>query len=256
MRDIMNTKSALLTFGIVAIMFSGIGLVVAQGGSGGVGVTAALLPSGTSVVCAPATIDAVGSVYTTVSTCTATGSPDATSVTFATSDGTGSFSAPSCSLSGGVCSVTYSDTATAGATPTITASFAGDSVTYGANQETTDVTVNPLTCGISLSSDSIDLSSGNQPIVTMTNIGNINGELYLLGTVGSEQCRENMGTSSVAWTTYGVSEAAVVTPMASTPADIGAVTPTTPIPIQFGLTFPAQTQADAYSSSIAITTSC
>ncbi len=241
-----------------AIMLGAVGMAVAQGGSGSVGVTATLLPAGTSVVCSPATIDAVGSVYTTATTCTAMGSPDGTTVSFATSDATGQFSATTCSLLDGSCVVTYSDIATAGANPTITASFPGDGITYGANQETTAVTVNPLTCGIDVSPSSVDLSAGAQPTMTVTNTGNINGELYASGSDWTGASQGDMGSGSVSWTVYGVNSAPVITPLAVAPADLGALAPgsDSAASMQVGVNFPTGIAADSYSTTLSLTTSC
>ncbi len=94
-----------------------------------------------SVSCSPASFTTSEST-----TCTATlneSGTDGESMFFSSSDSsTGSFTSASCALSSGSCSVAYSDTATG--TPTITATYLGDS-TYSESSANTMLTITATT---------------------------------------------------------------------------------------------------------------
>ena len=125
----------------------------------------------------------------TLCTITVTGDSPTGTVSFITSDSTGSFTAPSCTLSSGSCIVGYKDTAAG--SPTITATYFGDSNNNAGTSGTTSVTVNPVLNGVgggaftgggvgggggsSLPSIIVYLS-GNQTGYTITNLTKGNSE--------------------------------------------------------------------------------
>ncbi len=133
---------------------------------GSSGTTLVTFTSATSVNCSPATV-----LISNPTVCTAvvSGASPTGTVTFSSSVGTGTFTpATTCTLSGGTCSVTYTQGATG--TVTITASYGGDANNPGSSG-TTLVTFNP-TSTTTVSCGSVLLTGSNRHIVcTATVVG-------------------------------------------------------------------------------------
>ena len=131
-----------------------------------------LASSGTVVSCPSFTVGG-----TTTCTATVTGSSPTGTVTFSTSSGTGSFTTPNpCTLASQTCTITYKDTSAG--TPTITATYSGDSNNAG-SYGTTKVTVTLIMApavGVSCPSFTVGetttctamLMRGNSPTGTVT----------------------------------------------------------------------------------------
>jgi hypothetical protein len=176
-------------------------------GSATFSLTVTVATTTTSVGCVPNSFG-FGAMPGTTCTATVAGLSPTGSVSWGTSSGGGSFSSPNCTLSSGSCAVTYSDSSIG--SPTITATYGGDS-NNGGSSGTTGVSVTkrasstsvacapspvpvnaPITCTVTVT----DSDSGT----AITPTGTVHFSSSGSGTFSHASCTLVSGTCSVSFT--------------------------------------------------------
>ena len=213
-----GTKSSVLTIQVPSNQAAGVYNVTIKATSGSllhllvVQVHVGQHPSATVVSCSSSSV-----VVNQPSTCTATVSDTSTifpitptgTVTFAETGPAGSFSSTTCTLSSGICSVTFTPTATGNAL--VTGTYGGDSSHSGSTSAAASITVIPRTTSTALvcstpvvvnqASSCTASVSDTSPGTAFTPTGSVTfNETGPAGSFSSATCTLASGSCSVAFT--------------------------------------------------------
>src|SRR5438552_10076864 len=213
-----GTKSSVLTIQVPSNQAAGVYNVTIKATSGSllhllvVQVRVGQHPSATIVSCSSSSV-----VVNQPSTCTATVSDTSTifpitptgTVTFAETGPAGSFSSTTCTLSSGICSVTFTPTATGNAL--VTGTYGGDSSHSGSTSAAASITVIPRTTSTALvcstpvvvnqASSCTASVSDTSPGTAFTPTGSVTfNETGPAGSFSSATCTLASGSCSVAFT--------------------------------------------------------